>query len=177
MTGSAANPLTRLPVAAPRAWRRGGLTNELVLAAVGLLVVLVSIPELRQFVVRSNDHDARSCLRLFGALAVADGRSEALPLGEVLDDEVRHRLPDARVVAVPGAELAYHGYFFGRAQSSEGPVLIAWPQEAGRSGGATYALSPTRGLLRHPNADARWSGLERPPVAVSLERWPVVREP
>lgn len=176
MTGGTANPLTSAP-AAPAVRRRPGLPNELVAAAVGLLVVLVSIPELRHFVVRSNDHDARAALRLFAALETARGGPVDGSLAEVLDEELRHRMPDARVVAGSQAELAYHGYYFARFLGAEGPVLLAWPQEAGRSGSAVYAFSAGRGLLRHPNGDGRWSGLERAPRPVALERWQPVREP
>ena len=183
MTSSTATPFPSAPADAPgaaraaRAARRWpGLPNELVAGAVLLVVVLVSIPELRQFVVRSNDHDARAAVRLLAALDAERGTA-GRSLAACLDDDLRHRLPDLRVVADPRAELAYHGYYFARISSADGPLLVAWPQEAGRSGRAVYAFGARRGLLAHPNADGRWSCLERAPRALVLERWRALAEP
>lgn len=150
-----------------RASWRGLLTGDtLALAAIGLVVVLVSFPRLRDFVRRSNEGDARATMQLLAQEVFAAERPAAsvADIGRMIEQDpgLAHRLQDAKSVE-DGRRLQYHGYYFELARDDVGQaVLYAWPRDCGRTGVGAYVYCPASGLLGHPNGDARWSGSDRP---------------
>jgi hypothetical protein len=146
----------------------------LTLVAVGLVVLLVSLPCLRDFAVRENERDARHLLPRLAGL-VGHPRE---PAGEVLGaapgeldleglfaarPALVAGLPDARA-GDDGRTLRHHGYVFAglRATDGEGIALCAWPWDHGRTGELAYLFVPGRGLFEHPNTAGRWSGASGP---------------
>jgi len=150
-----------------RTGRRGFLTGDsLALGAIGLVVVLVSCPRLRDFVLRSNEDDARATVQLLAHEVFAAERpaADVTDIGRMIEQDagLAHRLQDAKSIEA-GRRLQYHGYFFELVRDDIGEaVLYAWPRDCGRTGVGAYVYSLASGLLGHPNGDARWSGSERP---------------
>lgn len=149
--------------------------DVLTLVAVGLVVLLVSLPCLRDFAVRENEREARALLPRLAGLAGAEPATLALALDPVLDPVLdigrlfaarpvlAAGLPDARA-GDDGRTLRHHGYVFAglRADSLDHVALLAWPWDHGRTGEQAYLFVPGRGLFEHPNAEGRWSGARGP---------------
>jgi hypothetical protein len=144
--------------------------DGLTLGAVGLVVLLVSLPCLRDFAVRENERDARRLLPLLAELV--ERSPAAISAAETdLDLEglfaahpaVVAGLPDARAGG-DGRTLRHHGYVFAGWRASPGaPVaLIAWPFDRGRTGKQAYLYLPGRGLFEHENPLGRWNGTRGP---------------
>jgi len=148
--------------------------DVLTLVAVGLVVLLVSLPCLRDFAVRENEREARALLpRLAGLtgqkLETAEPARAALD--PVLDigrlfaarPGLAAGLPDARA-GDDGRTLRHHGYVFAglRAASGGRVALLAWPWDHGRTGEQAYLFLPGQGLFEHPNPGGRWSGARGP---------------
>jgi hypothetical protein len=132
-----------------------------VLTAVGVVVLLVSLPRLREFALRENEADAR---RLTARLGELCERAQAAPvrdLGALLasEQQLLQRLDDADWLA-DGAVLRRHGYLFGLAP--DGQSVVAWPWEHGRTGVQVYRSAHEK-LEGHPNPGGAWSGLASPP--------------
>jgi hypothetical protein len=127
------------------------------IAAIGTVVLLVSLPSLRVFAQRQNETDATHVVRILGRAAesAASGTSAARIFAN--DAELRRRFRDLEVLEADGL-LRCHGYLFDVA----GGVARAWPWAHGRTGFACFVW--TGGVLYgHPNAEGRWSGSARPP--------------
>jgi len=140
-----------------------------VLTAVGIVVLLVSLPRLREFALRENEADAR---RLTARLGELCDRAQAAPprdLGALLASEqlLLERLDDADWLA-DGAVLRRHGYLFGLAP--DGQSIVAWPWEHGRTGVSAYRSSREK-LEGHPNSGGAWSGLATPPLQADDSLW------
>jgi hypothetical protein len=141
----------------------------LTLVAVGLVVLLVSLPCLRDFALRENERDARHLLpRLAGLVGhprAAEGAAEELDIEGLFAARpaLVAGLPDARA-GDDGRTLRHHGYVFAglRATDGAGIALCAWPWDHGRTGQVAYLFVPGRGLFEHPNAAGRWSGASGP---------------
>jgi len=166
--------------------------DVLTLAAVALVVLLVSLPRLRDLALRENEGDAVWLMRrLVELCAKADGADlqalvEAEPrVGRLLDDaEFLER----------GRILRRHGYLFevldgsvDRPQSGQEPLdgsattaqwaVRAWPWEAGRTGRLALLWTPQSGLVGHLNEQAEWSGTRPPsPGAAGAEGWRRIRQ-
>jgi len=138
--------------------------DKLTLFAVGVVIVLVSLPRLHGLMLRTNEGDAREALRLIGGVVFAGERTHA-NLGETFEQTatLEHQLSDARPLD-GGRVLKHHGYLFELSSTPTGEsVLCAWPCEHGRTGRRAFALKPDQGLVEHPNeGDASWSGLGHP---------------
>lgn len=164
MTPASLPPQDERPV---RERRRGFLTGDtLALGAIGLVVVLVSFPRLRDFVLRSNEGDARATMQLLAHEVFAAERpaADVADIGRMIEQNagLAHRLQDAKSIEA-GRRLQYHGYYFELARDDVGQaVLYAWPRDCGRTGVGAFVYSLASGLLGHPNGDARWSGADRP---------------
>ena len=152
--------------------------DVLTLVAVGLVVLLVSLPCLRDFAVRENEREARALLPRLAGLAgqkleTAEPARAALDpvLDPVLDigrlfaarPGLAAGLPDARA-GDDGRTLRHHGYVFAglRAASGGRVALLAWPWDHGRTGEQAYLFLPGQGLFEHPNPGGRWSGARGP---------------
>lgn len=141
-----------------------------VLAAVAVVVLLVSLPRLREFALRENEADARTLVARLGELC-AQGAPPA-SLGEVLARAplLAARLEDAEWLG-GGAVLRRHGYLFELDSSVAQPIIRAWPWEHGRTGCRAFRWR-TGALEGHPNLAGGWNGL--PPSApdeLSAAEW------
>jgi hypothetical protein len=138
----------------------------LLLVAVGVVVVLVSLPLLRGLALRENERDAIRTLRLFGSEVFAAPAEAPGNLGSLVEGDatLNRHLPDTRLVD-DGRRLFRHGYLFELVQTGEGtPLLRAWPFSHGETGLAAFLLGPDGRLLGTPNASARFSGPSHPPA-------------
>lgn len=134
------------------------------------LVVLTSLPRLREFVVRSNEIDARDTLVRLAALDLDHSN-----LGDLMDSSpsLRRRFQDG-VLTEDGELLRFHGFCFAIARPGDdgenpgGWRLLAWPELFGRSGVRTFCASSAGGFWAHPNARGRWSGPQFPTLGIEL---------
>jgi hypothetical protein len=180
MTATSLSPTSRAGSFLGTAFRFGApWANACILAAVAAIVLAVSIPEIRAFVVRSNETDARTTLCKLGAL-VLDGEGFG-SLGAALegDGELGRWMQDAR--ALESGALCFHGYYYALSRKDGVDRVLAWPREAGNTGTVAFAYSTEEGLIGHPNGDDRWSGLERPLMGAlasfGLQGWRRVATP
>lgn len=161
-------PTVAIPRARSLARLRGGLRaiDALTLGAIAAVVLVVSLPRLRDFALRENEADA---LRLTGRLADLVSSSEpalrTADVRELLDQApaLAKQLDDAEFLA-GGRRLRRHGYLFAAVAAEAGaPWIAAWPWKHGHTGRAAYAWTAELGLVGHPNADGAFSGLAAPP--------------
>ncbi|MDP6538543.1 MAG: hypothetical protein QF903_10765 [Planctomycetota bacterium] len=142
--------------------------TRLALAAVGTLLVLVTLSCLRTFARHENQLDALRAAVLLERVVHAGGpeprSSPPRALGEILPAHpaLSRRLNDARILE-DGNTLLYHGYLFDLLQTSEGALLRAWPRRHPTTGKDAFLVTPG-GILGHPNRAGRWSGTAAPPV-------------
>jgi len=145
------------------------------LAAVAGVVLLVSLPRLRDFALRENESDARQLVRRLVQLvedpAAADGTPTA---GELLRARPRlaRELNDLEVLE-GGRTLRRHGYLFEVVPAAGGsPAAVrAWPWKHGRTGRRAYLAVPGEGLYAHQNPEGRWTGERRPPPLPTEPTW------
>lgn len=170
-------------ISGDRGSRSGALhwADAAVLAAVGLVVLLVSLPRLRAFALRENETDARTLIARLGELCASDLATRDPSAREVgsltsLSDvfarapQLAARLEDAEWLE-DGAVLRRHGYLFEFARHESGPVLFAWPWEHGRTGSRAFRWR-MGALEGHPNSAGGWSGLHaRSADALSAADW------
>lgn len=146
----------------PRAVR-GALhwADAAVLLAVGVVVLLVSLPRLREFAVRENESDARALITRLGELAAQGppprSLAETLERAPVLSQ----RLEDVTWIE-QGTLLRRHGYLFELVSDGAGARISAWPWEHRRTGCSAFRWSAA-GVEMHPNLDGGWSGPGRRP--------------
>ena len=148
--------------------RRGGLStaDHLTLLAIGVVVLLVSLPRLRRFALRENELDAIQSLRVLAGDAAA--RPEVVAsggLGALLATSERHasRLSDLEVL--DDGRLRRHGYLLDAVESESGHwVLRAWPWEHGRTGLGAF-VATAEGVRGTTTDQGRWSGPTHPPPA------------
>jgi len=145
-----------------RASERGAMRwgDVVLLLAVGAVVLLVSLPRLREFALRENESDAQSLLQRLGEAWSQDayaaesvrGLLEATP-------SMEQRLEDVELLQ-EGRLLRRHGYLFELRRTDAGVCAEAWPWEHGRTGLAAYRWTP-EGLAATPNSEGGWSGVDR----------------
>ncbi|MBI5431939.1 MAG: hypothetical protein HZA52_03805 [Planctomycetes bacterium] len=143
----------------------------LTLVAIAAVVVVISLPRLREFALRENENDARVLLgRLASTLevhaaerpaqvadlvAAGDGLAQWMTDAEYLDD---------------GRLLRRHGYLFDVVRGpGECLAVRAWPWRAGRTGSRVFVDFVGAAPLVHPNAGARWSGPTGAPELATLD--------
>lgn len=141
-------------------------TLRALLVAIGVVLVLVTLPLLRSLALRENERDALRALELLAPLALDPAAGE-VPFPQLLEPDgmLCRRLPDTRLLE-DGRVLFHHGYLFEVVQGPRrAPQLRAWPLRHGETGlGVFWSPGPGE-LLGHPNRGARWSGLDAaPPV-------------
>lgn len=152
--GSAPAPAASRTQARALSW-----VDRLTLVAIGLVVVVVTLPVLRRFGLRENERDAVRMLRVLAAAPAPAGAKRPADLGALAqrDRQLARRLEDLEVL--DDGRLRRHGYLFDVARLATGePVLLAWPWEHAQTGRAAFAWSPRRGLVGHRNEDGRYSG-------------------
>lgn len=108
-----------------------------IIAAITLLVCMVSLPRLQSYVQCNNEEDAARSLRVLGR-AGSPGEAPDLATWIAQDRSLRHRFLDARVLEGSGL-LMQHGYLF-QMRRSEGrpPQFVAWPRATPRTGQAAF---------------------------------------
>lgn len=158
------------------------LVDYATLLAIGLVVVLVSLPRLRAFALRENELDALRMLRVLASDARALGPvMHAGGLGALLATHGDHRVRFEDLELVDGGRLRRHGYLFdavpvavpglaagdGRlaARDAHGAsiavqrwVLRAWPWEHGRTGLGAFEILPGGEVHGCANDDGAFSG-------------------
>lgn len=166
-----------IPPEAParnRANRNQKPPTALLLAAVGLVVVLISMPCLAQWAAMNNQEDAAKAVEVLGPLLAA--APPAHTLGTLMHSTplLRHRFSDARILGT-GHMVEHHGYLLQRA---EGGILFAWPSQIGRTGEAIYAWTSDAGLLALTEGSGRWSGPEGmpSPAELALPGWQSLKD-
>lgn len=167
---AAKEPVPSANTATPAVKRRFALSlaDAGTLCAIGVVVVLVSLPKLRAFAVRENEFDALRALRLLGADAAAHGGAlRAGGLGALLatNDSHRVRLEDVELCA--DGRLRRHGYLFDAVESESGTwVLRAWPWEYPHTGLGAFQTTVGGAVHGWANADGAFSGPATPPPAL-----------
>jgi len=173
--------------ALPAAARRGRLRvlDGLTLVAVGVVVLLVSLPRLREFALDENEGDARRLVAHLGELLshpvqAADAPAEQASNVEQLvhgSRDLARQLDDAEFLE-HGRLLRRHGYLFEltpRAQPGAATCVRAWPWHYQQTGLSAFAWTPKAGLQAHANDGGLWSGPEQPPNEPDLAAgWKVI---
>lgn len=163
--------------------RRGRLLDQACLVAVGVVVVLVSLPRLRDLALRDNELDAVHFARHLAVLAAE--HPVAADVGQLVrdDPERRRSMRDAALLR-DGALLRRRGYLFDVVLEGRGTVVRAWPWKFGATGLGAFLVLPQGELLGHPNDTHSWSGPSHPPDPLTDEaralaaRWrPLDRHP
>jgi hypothetical protein len=139
------------------------------LAAIGLVVLLVSLPRLEAFALRENEEDALALVARLGPLADASRGQNVRELVEG-DAPLRRQLDDVEFLD-GGRLLRRHGYLF-EALAAEparaaGTNVRAWPWKYRKTGFAAFAWS-RRSVVADANSKGDWSGPESPPVVDPL---------
>jgi len=152
--------------------RRGRLrlADAATLLAVATVVLLVSLPRLRDFALRENQGDARGLVARLGRLL--DDEVHAAEVGNVQDaiagdPALARQLEDVEYLE-HGRLLRRHGYLFEvlPGAAPQRVTVRAWPWEHGRTGLASFVWIAHRGLAGHPNTDGRWTGTGGGPAPV-----------
>lgn len=158
--------------------RASALGRYLTLVAIAAVVVVISLPRLREFALRENESDARALLARLGAkleIHAAERPASVAALvsaADAADTDDRGGLSrwlgDAEYLA-EGRLLRRHGYLF---DVAEGPdrrfVVRAWPWRAGRTGTLAFVDPVGAAPLAHANQAARFSGPDSPPELSAL---------
>lgn len=150
MSAHASGP-TALPVSA-RADARNGLStaSALTLLALGVVVLLVSLPRLREFALVENEADAAALTGAVAAALAEDPPADVeLPFGVLLERPLFARRAQDAELLDGGRLLRRHGYAFRVERPADGPpVVLAWPWEPGRTGRVAYRQSVGGALER-----------------------------
>lgn len=163
-TPAAARPTLLEDVEPHASTTRSRWPDRIALAAIAVVVALVSLPRLRQFALRENESDA---IRLVRVLAAGGDQ----PLDERFrpGSALARRVGDVELLA--GGVLRRHGYLFDCVRTQGGaPMVRAWPWTHQHTGLGAFVWTPERGLVAHANADGRFSGIESPPSLESGAR-------
>jgi hypothetical protein len=138
------------------------------LAAIAVVIVLVSLPRLRSFALRENESDAVYLLRVVGEnlrAGTVEAADAAPPnLVELLrnDADLERRLQDCHDLGE--GRVVRHGYLFEAYEPEPGCwALRAWPYRHGQTGRRAFAWFPDIGLRVHLNRGARFDGPDVPP--------------
>ena len=154
---------------------RGALrfSDAAVLAAVGTVVLLVSLPRLRDFALRENETDARALVERLGHVVDRSGgaaRNATIEQVVLADETLATQLDDAEFFD-DGVLMRRHGYLF-ELDSSEGEAMVrAWPWCHRKTGFAAYAWRPDVKLVGHANKTGDWSGPDAPPRFAGGAGW------
>ena len=108
-------------------------TDVLLLSAVGLLVVLVSLPRLSVFAMQENETDALVLVRTLAELPLRGDAQAPLVVGDLDLDQGQRWMRDLEIVD-GGARLARYGYLFDLVEEGEHRVVRAWPARFGHTG-------------------------------------------
>ena len=140
--------------------------DHAMLLAIGIVVLIVSLPRLRAFALRENERDAVRMLRLLSADAVR--HPEALAsggLGALLAASSAHRVRLEDLEVLDRGRVRRHGYLFDAVEAPDGTwVLRAWPWDHGHTGLGAFRATPDGRLHGTPNERGSISGPGAPPA-------------
>lgn len=142
--------------------------DALTLCAIAAVVLLVSLPRLREFALRENQSDAEKLVTRLGALCEArQPELEPANIAELLasSKDLMRQLDDVELLD-DGGTLRRHGYLFELAHVDGRAVIHAWPWRYGHTGLAVYGWIRGTGAFVDANALGTWSGLSNPPPLV-----------
>jgi len=159
----------------PRAGEQGGrahrgalsLSGVLTLAAISVVIVLVSLPRLRSFALRENESDAVYLLRVVGESLQASTVEAGPPAVDLVgllrhEPELERKLQNCHDLG--DGVVVRHGYLFEGYEPEPGRwALRAWPYRHGQTGRRAFVWFPDVGLRVHANRDARFDGPDAPP--------------
>jgi hypothetical protein len=150
--------------------RRRGLArlSRLAIAAIALILGVLSLTRMQVYAVHANERDAVGLMRQLGArLPGAEGQPRDL---RMLAEGLLHPVEGASFEQ-KGRRLRRHGYLFQITAGPEEMTLFAWPSEHGLTGRAAYRFRQDQGLRGNPNEDGRHSGSELPPSLIAEDAW------
>jgi hypothetical protein len=153
------------------------LVDAATLAAIGLVVLLVSLPRLEAFALRENEEDA---VALVERLGMHGARERCASIRELVegDTTLRRQLDDVEFLD-GGRLLRRHGYLFEMLRAGPaldaGATVRAWPWRHRKTGYAAFAWTDV-GVLGYPNSDGAWSGPDAAPF-VDWGKWTKVTRP
>ncbi len=156
-------------------------TDTVTLVAVATVVLLVSLPRLRDFALRENGNDARQLMRTLAELVGGSVQAaQGVAIRDLVqsDAQLERQLRDVEYLD-DGALLRRHGYLFELVHERSGVLgLRAWPWRHGRTGLHSYVWRPGNGIFAHPNPLGAWAGESRPPLdAVESGAWRLLPPP
>ncbi len=152
--------------------RRGAmrLSSAATLVAVGVVVLVVSLPRLREFALRENEQDARLVVERLATLLASEVQAgeralnvEALVLKA---PGYPRQFEDAEFLE-GGTLMRRHGYLFEVGGAGDPLPVRAWPWQHRRTGFSAYAWTRERELVGHANSDGSFSGPGRAPSVAS----------
>ena len=152
--------------------RRGAmrLSSAATLVAVGVVVLVVSLPRLRDFVLRENEEDARLVVERLAALVeneVQAGERAANVEALVLKSPGYPRQFEDAEFLDGGTLMRRHGYLFEIGRPGDTLPVRAWPWQHRRTGFSAYAWTRESQLVGCANTDGSFSGPGRAPSAGS----------
>ena len=162
---------------APALERRGRLRwlDALTLVAVGVVVLLVTLPRLREFALNENEGDAQRLVAHLGELLANPVHAAETSSVEQLvhaSKDFAKQLDDVEFLD-GGRVLRRHGYLFDLgpnmidASAAPGmacvPCVRAWPWQYKHTGLSVFTWSADTGLQANANARGEWSGPGQPP--------------
>lgn len=166
-TEAVSSDAARTPGAATTRVASSRLLDYATIGAILLVVVLVSVPQLRGFALRENELDAMRTLRLLAATpAPANVPAGSYDLAQLVahDASLRRRLEDVEFLA--DGRVRRHGYLFDISSLRPGePMLRAWPWSHGTTGRGAFVWTPQHGLLGHANKEGVFAGPDGAPEA------------
>ena len=154
--------------------RRGAmrLSSAATLVAVGVVVLVVSLPRLREFALRENEEDARLVVERLATLLANEVQAgeratnvEALVLKA---PGYPRQFEDAEFLD-GGSLMRRHGYLFELGHAEDPLAVRAWPWQHRRTGFSAYAWTRERQLVGCANSQGTFSGPGHAPSAGSGE--------
>jgi hypothetical protein len=143
--------------------RRGAmrLSSAATLVAVGVVVLVVSLPRLREFALRENEQDARLVVERLAALleneVQAGERATNVEALVLKSPGYPRQFEDAEFLE-GGTLMRRHGYLFEIGGAADTVPVRAWPWQHRRTGFSAYAWTSERRLVGNANADGSFSG-------------------
>lgn len=143
----------------------------LTLVAIAAVVVVISLPRLREFALRENESDARALLSRLAATLEVHAAETPRAVEELVraDGGLAQWTTDGEYLE-DGRLLRRHGYLFDVTFGADHRWAVrAWPWRAGRTGTRAFVDVAGAALVVHPNDGARYSGLRGAPNVGELD--------
>lgn len=147
--------------------------DALTLCAIAAVVLLVSLPRLREFALRENQSDAEKLVKRLGGLCDARELASGARLASISElvaasKDLARQLDDVELLDA-GRTLRRHGYLFELAHVDGRAVIHAWPWRYGQTGFAVYGWIQGVGAFVDANARGACSGPANPPLLALVD--------